>query len=97
MTSASIAREPVPAETLQPPVSEPVDDEVSTPYVAQRGGRLFYRRECAWASRISRNDRVGLEAAADAEREGFVSCPACDDDRELATGLGERRVNGPSV
>jgi hypothetical protein len=34
MTSASIAREPVAAETLQPPVSESVDDEVSTPYVA---------------------------------------------------------------
>jgi Tat protein translocase TatB subunit len=97
MTSASIAREPVAAETLQPPVSEPVDDELSTPYVAQRGGRLFHRRECPWASRISRNDRVGLEAAADAEREGFVSCPACEDDRELATGLGEHRVNGSSV
>ena len=83
MTSASIAGEPVPAATLQPPVGEPVDDEASTPYVAQRGGRLFHRRECPWASRISRNDRVGLPAAADAEREGFVSCPACEDDREL--------------
>jgi Tat protein translocase TatB subunit len=97
MTSASIAHEAVAAETLQPPVREPADDEVSTPYVAQRGGRLFHRRECPWASRISRNDRVGLEAAADAEREGFVSCPACEHDRELATGLGSHQVNGPSV
>jgi Tat protein translocase TatB subunit len=56
-------------------------DEASPPYVAQRGGRLFHRRECPWASRISRNDRVGLPAAADAEREGFVSCPACEDAR----------------
>jgi Tat protein translocase TatB subunit len=83
MTSASIAREPVATSTVQPPIGEPVDDEASTPYVAQRGGRLFHRRECPWASRIKRNDRVGLLAAADAEREGFVSCPACEDDREL--------------
>jgi sec-independent protein translocase protein TatA len=83
MTSASIASEPVATPTVQPPIGEPVDDEASTPYVAQRGGRLFHRRECGWASRISRNDRVGLPAAADAEREGFVSCPACEDDREL--------------
>ena len=83
MTSASIASEPIATPTVQPPIGEPVDDEASTPYVAQRGGRLFHRRECGWASRISRNDRVGLPAAADAEREGFVSCPACEDDREL--------------
>jgi Tat protein translocase TatB subunit len=80
MTSASIACESVPAATLQPPTGEPVDD-ASTPYVAQRGGRLFHRRDCPWASRISRNDRVGLPATADAEREGFVSCPACEDAR----------------
>jgi len=78
MTSASIAGEPVATPTVQLPIGEPVDDEASTPYVAQRGGRLFHRRECRWASRISRNDRMGFPAAADAQREGFVSCPACD-------------------
>lgn len=84
MTSASIAREPVATSTVQPPIGEPVDDEASTPYVARRGGRLFHRRECRWASCIGRNDRVGFLAAADAEREGLVSCPACEDDRDLA-------------
>jgi len=77
-TSASIAGEPVGMPTVQPPVGEPVDDEASALYVAQRGGRLFHRRQCCWASRISRNDRMGFPAAADAEREGFVSCPACE-------------------
>jgi sec-independent protein translocase protein TatA len=77
--------EPVvrPLPPAQPHQSVISDDEASTPYVAQRGGRLFHRRECPWASRISRNDRVGLPAAADAERDGFVSCPACENDREL--------------
>jgi Tat protein translocase TatB subunit len=84
MTSASVADEPLATPTVQPPIDEPVDDEASTPYVAQRGGRLFHRRDCAWASRISRKDRVRLPAAADAERAGFVSCPACDDARRAS-------------
>ena len=83
VTSASVADEPVVSPTVQPPTAEPADDELSTPYVALRGGRLFHRRECRWASRICRNDRVGFPGAADAEREGFVACPACEQDREL--------------
>ena len=78
MTSASAAGEPVATATVPPPIGEPVDDAAATPYGAQRGGRLFHRRECRWASRIRRNDRVGFADAADAEREGFVSCPACE-------------------
>jgi Tat protein translocase TatB subunit len=82
MTSASIAREPVATSTMQPLLGESVDDEASTPYVARRGGRLFHRRECRWASCIGRNDRLVFLAAADAEREGFVSCPACEGPRQ---------------
>ena len=78
VTSASMAAEPVASPTVQPPIDEPADDELSTPYFAQRGGRLFHRRECRWASRIRRDDRVGFSGAADAEREGFVACPACE-------------------
>src|SRR5262249_1351531 len=52
VTSASIAAEPVASPTVQPPTTEPADDEFPTPYFAQRGGRLFHRRECRWASRI---------------------------------------------
>lgn len=78
VTSASIAAEPVASSTVQPSTTEPADDEFSTPYFAQRGGRLFHRRQCRWASRISRNDRVGFDGSADAEREGFVACPACE-------------------
>ena len=78
MTSASIASEAVATSTVEPPIGEPVDDEASTPYVARRGGRLFHRRECPWASGIRRNDRVGFPDVADAERQGFVSCPSCE-------------------
>jgi len=74
----SIAAEAVATPTVEPPAVEPVDDDASGPYIAQRGGRLFHRRECRWASRISRNDRVGFHAAADAQREGLVSCPMCE-------------------
>jgi Tat protein translocase TatB subunit len=79
-TSPSVATEPVASPTVQPPTAEPADDEFPTPYFAQRGGRLFHRRGCRWASRIARNARVGFPGAADAEREGFVACPACEHD-----------------
>ena len=84
VTSTSIAAEPVASPTVQPPTTEPADDEFPTPYFAQRGGRLFHRRECRWTSRIRRNDRVGFAGTADAQREGFVACPACEHDRELS-------------
>jgi len=83
-TSASIAGEPVASPAVQPAIDEPAEDELSTPYVAKRGGRLFHRRECRWTSRIRRNDRVGFAGTADAQREGFVACPACEHDRELS-------------
>jgi len=88
MTSAPIAAERVATPTVEPPIVEPVDDDALGPYVAQRGGRLFHRRECRWASRIGRDDRVGFPAAADAERQGFVSCPAC----EVSEPVGAQRI-----
>ena len=77
-TPPSMAGEAAAAPTVEPLTGEPVDDDAATPYLAQRGGRLFHRRECRWASRISRNVRVGFLSAADAESEGLLSCPACE-------------------
>ena len=86
--TTSIVAEAVATPTVEPPTVEPVDDDALGPYVAQRGGRLFHRRECRWASRIGRDDRVGFPAAADAERQGFVSCPAC----EVSEPVGAQRI-----
>jgi len=79
---------PAPATTL-PSELEPThasgDDSVATapavdigePYCAQRGSRLFHRRECAWVPRIKEADRVYLKRVADARDQGFVECPVC--------------------
>lgn len=52
--------------------------EATEPYVAQRGGRLFHRRECRWLSRIAEPERVYLKRVADARDQGFTECPACE-------------------
>ena len=79
---------PAPATTL-PSEFEPThasgDDSVAPapavdigePYCAQRGSRLFHRRECAWVPRIKEADRVYLKRVADARDQGFVECPVC--------------------
>jgi len=79
---------PAPATTL-PSELEPThasgDDSVAPapavdigePYCAQRGSRLFHRRECAWVPRIKEADRVYLKRVADARDQGFVECPVC--------------------
>jgi TatA/E family protein of Tat protein translocase len=58
------------------PVAPPVD--VGEPYCAQRGSRLFHRRECAWVPRIPEADRVYLKRVADARDQSFVECPVCE-------------------
>jgi len=58
------------------PAPAPLD--VGEPYYAQRGSRLFHRRECSWAPRIKETDRVYLKRVADARDQGFVECPVCE-------------------
>ena len=59
---------PVPLSSDLEPVSpEPsaisaTEPEHGEPFVAQRGSRLFHRRECSWVPRI-RGDRPGLSQA----------------------------------
>ena len=47
------------------------------PYVAQRGARLFHRRECAWVPRITEADRIYIKTVAEG-RESFSTCPVCE-------------------
>ncbi len=62
-------------ETPAPTVSE---DGSTEPFCAQRGSRLFHRRECAWVKRIPELDRLYFKALADARDQGFQTCPVCE-------------------
>ena len=66
--------EPVSAESVER-VAEPEHGE---PFVAQRGSRIFHRRECGWVSRIPEIDRVYLKRVAEAREQGYGTCPVCD-------------------
>jgi TatA/E family protein of Tat protein translocase len=52
--------------------------EIAEPFCAQRGSRLFHRRECSWVRRIPEVERVELKHVGDARDQGFVECPACE-------------------
>jgi sec-independent protein translocase protein TatA len=58
------------------PVS--VATEIGEPYCAQRGSRLFHRRECAWVRRIPEAERIELKQISDARDQGFKECPVCE-------------------
>ena len=60
------------AATASPP------PEPGEPYCAQRGSRLFHRRECSWVARIPENERIDIKRMADARDQGFVTCPVCE-------------------
>jgi TatA/E family protein of Tat protein translocase len=67
--------EPVTPETGAAAVAEPEHGE---PFVAQRGSRLFHRRECAWTARIPELDRIYLKRVAEARDQGYGTCPVCE-------------------
>jgi TatA/E family protein of Tat protein translocase len=52
--------------------------EHGEPFVAQRGSKLFHRRECNWVGRIVELDRVYLKRVSEAHEQGFMNCPVCD-------------------
>jgi TatA/E family protein of Tat protein translocase len=82
--AAAPAAEPVPLPSeLEPVAPEAVatsapEPEHGEPFLAQRGSRLFHRRECAWTPRIPEIDRVYFKRAADARDQGYGTCPVCD-------------------
>ena len=56
----------------------PVATEVGEPFCAQRGSRLFHRRECAWVRRIPEAERIELKQISDARDQGLKECPVCE-------------------
>ncbi|HET9491345.1 MAG TPA: twin-arginine translocase TatA/TatE family subunit [Methylomirabilota bacterium] len=82
--SADAGASPLPSET-EPPLADPdvapttpTTPDTGEPYCAQRGSRLFHRRECSWIGRIPEIERVYLKRVADARDEGFRECPVCE-------------------
>jgi TatA/E family protein of Tat protein translocase len=66
----------VPGESVA--VAAPIATEIGEPFCAQRGSRLFHRRECAWVRRIPEAERVELKQISDARDQGFKECPVCE-------------------
>ena len=87
--TASVATDPA-STTPLPSETEPVSPESGPiaarepapehgePFVAQRGSKLFHRRECAWVARIAELDRVYLKRVPEALEQGYVTCPVCE-------------------
>ena len=70
--------EATPAESVSGVVGDAaVVTEIGEPFCAQRGSRLFHRRECSWVRRIPEAERVELKHVGDARDQGFVECPVC--------------------
>lgn len=74
---------PLPSET-EPSLAESVGTltaaatAIGEPFCAQRGSRLFHRRECAWSRRIPDAERLEFAHVAEARAQGFVECPVCE-------------------
>jgi len=47
-------------------------------YVAQRGAKLFHRRDCGWVKRIPEVERVFFKRVAEARDAGLGACPVCE-------------------
>lgn len=77
---------PLPSET-EPLAPETSDTSLAVatesvehgePYCAQRGSRLFHRRECGWVTRIPEPDRIYMKTFAEAREQGLSTCPVCE-------------------
>jgi TatA/E family protein of Tat protein translocase len=78
-TTASPEGTPTPSEPVSPDAERAiVASEVGEPYCAQRGSRLFHRRECSWVRRIPDAERIELKQISDARDQGFKECPVCE-------------------
>ena len=55
-----------------------IAEEHGEPFSAQRGSRIFHRRECAWARRIPEPERIYMKTATEARDAGLATCPVCE-------------------
>ncbi|MBI2203781.1 MAG: twin-arginine translocase TatA/TatE family subunit [Candidatus Rokubacteria bacterium] len=77
-TDTSIATLPSEIEAAQSGEPAVAVETPSEAYCAQRGSRLFHRRECAWVTRMPEADRIYMKTVADARDQGFSTCPVCE-------------------
>ena len=71
---------PSEVEPSSPEIAAPAsaESEHGEPFVAQRGSRLFHRRECGWVGRIPEIERIYLKRVAEAREQGYGNCPVCE-------------------
>ncbi len=71
--------EPLAPETNGVGLAVPTEAmEHGEPYCAQRGSRLFHRRDCGWVARIPEVERVYMKTMAEAREQGLSTCPVCE-------------------
>ena len=58
--------------------TEVTAEEHGEPFVAQRGARLFHRRECSWVPRITEVERLYFKQVSEARDQGLLTCPVCE-------------------
>jgi TatA/E family protein of Tat protein translocase len=68
---------PIPVATAEGQGSDAAQPS-GEPYLAQRGAKLFHRRECGWTRRIPEADRQYFKTVAEAREAGFGTCPSCE-------------------
>jgi sec-independent protein translocase protein TatB len=85
-TPAPVAEMPVPlpSETESAiaegttSVATAVAEEHGEPFCAQRGSRIFHRRDCVWVRRIPEPERSYMKTIAEARDAGLTTCPVCE-------------------
>jgi len=55
-----------------------VAEEHGEPFCAQRGSRIFHRRDCVWVRRIPEPERSYMKTIAEARDAGLTTCPVCE-------------------
>ena len=55
-----------------------VAEEHGEPFCAQRGSRIFHRRECTWVRRIPELERMYMKTVAEAKDAALTTCPVCE-------------------
>jgi sec-independent protein translocase protein TatB len=55
-----------------------VAEEHAEPFCAQRGSRIFHRRECTWVRRIPEAERNYMKTVTEAKEAGLATCPVCE-------------------
>jgi TatA/E family protein of Tat protein translocase len=69
---------PSEAESVVEASAVAIAEEPGEPFCAQRGSRIFHRRECTWVRRIPEPERVYMKTMTEAKDAGLSTCPVCE-------------------